>query len=114
MLLLVVGYVRLPMAALGNLSDYHSLRRQGVIYAAFTRSDASLVQRWWLRTRLRNLQAGNARPHIGVSIRWNALVVARVHSGYSVSPRGAEGKECLYLWCFGAWVPVYTYWDERA
>ena len=109
-----IGYVRLPHAAIKGLSDYRLLADKGSIYATRSGLDVSPIQAWWLRTRMRNLSEGDSLPRIDVSIKWNLLFLARVKCGHYIGPVGAEGRDTLYLWLLGFWMPVYDFAHEMA
>ena len=108
-LLLAAGDVRLPLAAIKSLADYDLLADKAVIYTDASRLEVSPVQRWWLRKRMPELTEGESVPRITVRVRWFFLFLARVRSGHRVSPTGAEARDCLYIWCFGAWIPAYSF-----
>ncbi|MCP4643589.1 MAG: hypothetical protein GY851_24285, partial [bacterium] len=88
-LLLLIGYVRLPAAAIAGLADYPLIAGKPAFYG---NTDVSPIQRLWLKGRIPCLGAGTTAPSINVSVRWNRLFVARVHSGLHVGPMAAEGR----------------------
>lgn len=100
------GYVRLPWAAVRNLTDFRLIAQApAVTYASL---DVSDLQRSYLEQKLpRSNEPANRQ--VEISVKWYAVAFARVQSGYSVSPTGAEWKDALYLCCFGTWVPIYTF-----
>ena len=108
-LLLVVGYIRLPLAAIKSLADYDLLADKTAIYTDASRLEVSSVQRWWLLRKIPNLTEGDSVPRVSVGVRWNLLLFARVRSGHYVGPTGAEARDCLYIWCLGAWIPAYSF-----
>jgi hypothetical protein len=108
-ILLLIGYVRLPYAAVRGLADYDMLASEPILHANASHLRVSPVQAWWLRTRLRNLSEGDTAPRISVRVEWNALLVARVNAGHYVSPTGAEGRDSLYFWLLGLWIRVYDF-----
>jgi hypothetical protein len=106
------GYLRLPWAAIRSLRDY------GIIAAAPAVSfsdklDVSPAQRWYLERSLTESPVPVV-PRVEAEVRWNALVIARVHSGYFVSGTGAEWRDSLYVCVFGAWLPVYNFFQAMA
>ena len=110
-MLLVVGQIRLPLAVIAGLADYDLIRVRdySILYVDDSRLDAFGLQRWWLEFRLPPPEPGNGPPSVSVQIKWNWLVVARAKSGMYIGNLGAEGRDSLYLWCFGAWIRVYDF-----
>ena len=107
--LLLIGYLRLPYAAVHGLSDYDMLADASVLCANPSQMKLSSPQAWWIRRRLPNLSEGDAAPSISVQVKWNMLLLARVNSGQCVSSTGAEGRDSLYMWFFGYWIRVYDF-----
>ena len=112
--LLFVGYIRLPFAALASLADYDLLADEALIYTDASRLEVSTIQRWWIKRSLPNLAEGESVPKVSVRVKWNLLLLARVQSGHYMSPTGAEGRDCLYIWCLGVWIPAYDFSHEMA
>jgi hypothetical protein len=108
-LLLFVGYVRLPYAALRGLGDWEMLTQKPIVHGTSSQIRVSPVQAWWTKLRVRNLSEGDAAPRISVQVKWNVLLLARVHCGHYASPTGAEGRDSLYLWFFGLWIRVHDF-----
>jgi hypothetical protein len=106
---LVWGYVRLPWAAIRSLRDYHLVVEAPAVTFAAT-LEVSPAQRWYLEHCLTESPVPTV-PRIDVEVPWNALVLARVRSGYFVSGTGAEQRDSLYVCVFGAWVPVYNFFQ---
>ncbi|MCP4641962.1 MAG: hypothetical protein GY851_16085, partial [bacterium] len=97
--------------AIGGLADHPLIAGKPVWYGT---TDVSPIQRLWLKARIPCLGAGTAAPSINVSVRWNRVFVARVHSGLHVGPMAAEGRDSLYVWCLGAWIRMHDYNHEMA
>lgn len=108
-LCLIWGYVRLPWAAVRSLRDYAYLAAAPAVSFA-DGLDVSPAQRWYLGRSLPESPVPLV-PRVEVEVRWNALVLARVHSGYYVSNTGAEHRDSLYLCFFGFWIPVYNFYQ---
>jgi hypothetical protein len=108
---LVWGYFRLPLAAIKSLGNYRSIASAPAV--SFGNLGVSSTQRWYLGHAFSESPVP-AAPSVAVSVEWNALVLARVRSGYHVSPKGAERRDSLYLCVFGAWIPVYNFRREMA
>ena len=104
---LVWGYVRLPWAALRSLRDFPTLAAAPAVSFA-NNLDVSPVQRWYLERALPESPVPVV-PRVDAEVRWNALALARVRSGYFISNTGAESRDSLYVCVFGAWVPVYNF-----
>jgi hypothetical protein len=106
---LLWGYIRLPWAAVRSLRDYATLAAAPAV--SFGNGlDVSPAQRWYLGRCLPESPVPLV-PRVEVEVRWNALVLARVHSGYYVSNTGAEYRDSLYLCLFGFWIPVYDFYQ---
>lgn len=109
LILLAVGHIRLPMAALSDLADYDILANSTTIYAKPSKLKVSNIQQWWIKTRMGNVSKGDSAPRIHVETKWYMLFCARVNTGHYISSTGAESKDTLYLWFFGAWIPIYNF-----
>lgn len=105
-----VGYIRLPCAAIKNLRDYRSLASDPVVTFS-DNLDASPIQRWYLEHAF-NESPVPVVPRLSVDVKWNALIAARVRSGYFRTGKGAENRDGLLICLFGAWVSVHTYRSE--
>jgi hypothetical protein len=101
------GYFRLPWAAIRSLRNFRSLAAAPAVSFS-DKLDVSPAQRWYLERSLTESPVPVV-PRVEAEVRWNALIVARVHSGYYVSSKGAEWRKDLYLCAFGAWIPIYTF-----
>ena len=104
---LVWGYFRLPLAAIKNLHDYRIFIAQARA-VSLDEIDISAPQLGYLRGAI-PLSRDPVVPRLSVAVSWNALVVARINSGYYHSNEGAERMDILYICLFGAWVPIHTY-----
>lgn len=104
---LLWGYVRLPWAAVRSLRDYRLVAAAPAVSFADD-LDVSSAQHWYLAHALPESPVPVV-PRIDVEVRWNALALARVRSGYFISGTGAESRDSLYLCVFGAWFPVYNF-----
>jgi hypothetical protein len=105
------GYLRLPWAAIKSLADYEIVARAPAV--RLSHRNVSTVQLWYLDHALR-VSPVPVKPSVSAIVIWNALVFARVRSGWYTGNLGAEHKESLYFCLFGAWIPVYTYGHEMA
>jgi hypothetical protein len=104
---LVWGSRRLAWVAIKDLRDHALVTSAPAVSVDRAQTSISRSQEAYLLTRLRESPTPTT-PRIHVSVRWNALVCARVEAGHYVGPMGAESKDTLFLRVFGAWVPVYT------
>lgn len=110
---LVWGQVRLPVAAVKSLADYPLLRDKPVVSASDEQLHMLAIQKWYLK-RFMSVVDGTNPPQISADVRWNWGIVARVRSGYYISPQGAEGLDGLYVCVFGAWLRVYGFSHSMA
>jgi hypothetical protein len=107
------GDRRLAWVAIKNLEDHELVTSAPAITLDRTQTSISATQEVFLLRQLRESPAPTT-PRIHVSVRWNAYVCARVNAGHYVGPLGAEGKETLFVCVFGAWIPVYTFYNVMA
>jgi hypothetical protein len=105
---LVLGYRRLPWAAIRNLADHELVTAATVVTIDREQTSISPSQEQYLKHRLPESPVPTT-PRIHVQVTWNALVCARVKAGHYVGPTGAESKDTLFVNLFGAWMPVYTF-----
>jgi hypothetical protein len=110
---LVWGQCRLAWAAICDLRDRNLVIHATSVTLDRSRSSMSAAQEAYLLRQVHESPTPTT-PRIQVSVRWNAYVCARVHAGHYVGPLGAEGKETLFICMFGAWVPVYTFYNVMA
>jgi hypothetical protein len=106
LVLYLVGYLRLPLAAIRNLSDYEIISSTPVTFSEKT--EVSMAQRWYLKRSLRESPVPTT-PRIFVRVEWNMFLLARVNTSYYVNEKGAEYNDSVYLCVFGAWAPIFTY-----
>lgn len=107
-MLLFVGYVRLPYAAVRNLDDSHLLLSNPGLHWEETACDADALQKWWIRIRMQPI-IGSEAPRFSVNVHWYAGILARVNASHYIGSTGAEGRDSLYIWCFGLWLPLYDF-----
>lgn len=105
---LVWGYQRLLWAAISDLGGGELLRAFPSATWSRESTQVSSFRAGYLESRLPH-SSERTIPQIKVSVKWNAFVLARVTTGYYVSPLGAEWKDCLYLCVFGGWMRVHTF-----
>lgn len=100
------GYLRLPWAAIKNLSNSEAITRAPAI--SFAELGISEQQHRYLKCWLAESPVP-VTPRVNLSISWNALLCARVQSGFYGGPLCGEWKDGLYVCLFGFWVPIYTF-----
>jgi hypothetical protein len=99
------AYIRLPFAAIKNLSDYPLLRDKTSLSISAD-SEMSSRQRAYLKRSL-NILDDKHPTQIASNPVWYYGIVARVRSGYRAPPESGEWLDCIYVSLFGAWIPVY-------
>jgi hypothetical protein len=100
------GYARLPWAAIKSLNDYPCIIVPGRPVNLDACVNLSSVQEWYIRQSTTESTVPVV-PRLSVEVKWNALVVARVRSGYRISNTGAEWRDTIYFCLFGFWIPIY-------
>ena len=104
------GYISLPTAAIKNLGGYRTIAAAPAV--SFSEGmDVSPAQRWYLEHAFTESPV-QVVPRLSVKVDWNAILLARVGSGYFVSGKSAENKSSLYLCAFGYWIPVHTFYQD--
>jgi hypothetical protein len=102
------GYVRLPWASVTDFDAHVYVAQQPAVSLSY--QNVSRVQLRYLEHALTpRVSSVPVLPVVKIDVTWNALVFARVKSGYVTGPVGAEIKDRLFVCVFGAWIPVHTY-----
>src|SRR4051794_39078864 len=73
------GYLRLPWAAIRSLADSRLITTAPAVSLSETGVDVSRSQQWYL-DRVLSQSPTPVAPRVGVVVRWNALICARVSS----------------------------------